>query len=447
VSCIEASRWDAGTAYVVVDAHRLDDETPYLFKTSDFGRSWQALTAGLDPEVYLHVVREDSRREGMLFIGTERGVMLSRDGGASWQPLKLNLPTVAVVDLAVAGDDLVVATLGRSAWILDDLTPVREVTPELAAAPLQLFAPPPAVRWSYGPAPYGSRAGAASNPPQGAALTYSLAAEATAGLKLEVLDAEGRVVRTLSSVLEPPHAAPGHPDADPEADPKPELKTAAGLHRVAWDLRHQRPRWPEGARLDTCGPPPGPLALPGDYTLRLSAGAHSVSRPLRVEADPRSGATPEALAAQLEFNLEQRDRFSRIAARVEEIRALRGQLAERHAALAGRPEAAALVARGEALAAALAAVEGRLHNPQAEVCYDVLAGRDGGSMLASRLAWLIGGADEHDGPPTQGMREVAAELAAELAAQEEVLARLLGEDLGALEALAEEAGVGYLVRP
>ncbi|MCP4845049.1 MAG: glycosyl hydrolase, partial [Actinomycetia bacterium] len=101
VSTIEASRWNAGTAYVVVDAHRLDDETPYLFKTSDFGRSWTSLTAGLDPEIYLHVVREDTRREGMLYLGTERGVMFSRDDGASWESLRLNMPTVSVVDLAV----------------------------------------------------------------------------------------------------------------------------------------------------------------------------------------------------------------------------------------------------------------------------------------------------------------------------------------------------------
>jgi len=134
VSTIEASRWDAGVAYVVVDAHRIDDETPYLFKTEDFGRSWKSLTKGLAPEIYLHVVREDTRQKGMLYLGTERGVMLSRDAGSSWSPLRLNMPTVSVVDLAVAGDDLVVGTLGRSAWILDDLTPVREMAPEIEAA-------------------------------------------------------------------------------------------------------------------------------------------------------------------------------------------------------------------------------------------------------------------------------------------------------------------------
>ena len=447
VSCIEASRFDAGTAYVVVDAHRLDDETPYLFKTADFGGSWTRITNGLDPEVYLHVVREDSRRRGMLYLGTERGVMVTRDDGASWRSLELNMPTVSVVDLAVAGDDLVVATLGRSAWILDDLTPVREMNAEVAAAPAHLFEPPPAVRWRYASSPYGSDAGAGENPPQGALISYSLAAKPEGEISLEVLDGDGDLVRRLSSVARPPFTPPDSPDADPDAEVEPELAAEPGTHRVAWDLRYEEPRWVAGSRVDTGVPPPGPLALPGEYTARLTVNGSSISAPLTLEPDPRVETDAAALEAQLEFALGLRDDLSRTADLVAEVRTLRDQLRGRSALLAGRDEAAALRELAGRLVATLDDIERTLHNPDAEVTYDILAGRDGGAKLYSRLSWLLGGADEHDGPPTQGMREVAAELGAVLQAQQARLEALVNDELPRLDALAAGLGLGFVLAP
>ena len=447
VSTIEASRWDAGSAYVVVDAHRLDDETPYLFKTTDFGRSWKSLTKGLDPETFLHVVREDTRRKGMLYVGTERGVMVSRDGGSSWDSLRLNMPTVAVVDLVVAGDDLVVGTLGRSAWILDDLTPVREMSPEVAAAPEHFFAPPPAVRWRYASAPYGSRDGAGSNPPEGAMISYFLAKKPEGEITLEVLDARGALVRRLSSVLETPYTPPDHADWDPDSKPEAELGVKPGINRTSWDLAYQEPEWPPGARFDTGAPRPGPLVLPGDYTLRLTVEGRSSTQPLRVELDPRSSASAADLEAQLAFALGVREQLAKISSMVEKIRSLREQVKDRNERLASDPDAKELLALGEEFIEGLDAVEEEIHNPHAEVNYDVLAGRHGGAKLYSRLSWLFVGAGDHDGPPTQGMREVAAELGEELAGQEAALEALLSGDLAKLNALAEELGVPYVLSP
>jgi photosystem II stability/assembly factor-like uncharacterized protein len=447
VRCIEASRWDADTAYVVVDAHRLDDETPYLYATGDLGRTWRLLTAGLDTEVYLHVVREDSRRRGVLYLGSERGVLVSLDDGASWRSLRLNMPTVAIVDLAVAGDDLVVGTLGRSAWILDDLTAVREWSPEVAAKPVHLFAPLPTVRWRYAGEPYGSRDGAGDNPPKGALITYSLAAESEREATLEILDSDGRLVRRLSSVLQPLHTPPDHPDWDPDSDPEPDLTVTAGLNRAAWDLRYEKARWVPGGRLDTGEPAPGPLALPGDYTVRLTVEGQSVTQPLRVELDPRVNASAADLEAQLEFELEVRDRLSRIADMVATIRALREQLEDRDERLAEDPGVEQLVALGTELVVRLDTIEEAVHSPDAEVDYDLLAGRDGGAKLYSRLSWLVMGADDHDGPPTQGMREVLADVSRELEAQESALDALIAEDVPRLDALASELGVGYIVPP
>ena len=447
VSAIEASRWDADTAYVVIDAHRLDDETPYLFKTADLGRTWTRLTTGLDPETYLHVVREDSRRRGMLYLGAERGVMVSHDHGASWRSLRLNMPTVAVVDLVVAGDDLVVGTLGRSAWILDDLAPVREMSAEIAAEPVHLFAPPPAVRWRYAGAPYGSDDGAGDNPPKGAAITYHLAAKPAGEISLEILDAAGTPVRRLSSVKKPVYTPPEHPDWDPDSEVEPELEVEPGTHRAVWDLRYEGPKWVSGARFDTGEPGAGPLVVPGDYTLRLTVDGHTETRDLRVEPDPRSRASAADLEAQLIFALGIRDQLTRITNMVTTIRGVRQQIEDRNKRLAADPEAAALIESGTRLVAAMTAVEEAIHNPHAEVDYDILAGRHGGAMLYSRLSWLLMGADDHDGPPTQGMLEVGAELAEALAAQETALDELLSSDLAALNRQAQELAIPFVLAP
>jgi len=445
VGTVEASRWDAGTVYVVVDAHRLDDETPYLFKTTDFGESWTSLTAGLDQETYLHVVREDTLNKGMLYLGTERGVMVSRDNGSSWESLRLNMPTVSVVDLEVAGDDLVVGTLGRSAWILDDLTPVREMSAEIAAAQEHLFAPQPAVRWRYASSPYGSSAGAGENPPAGSSITYFLKEKPEGDVVLEVLAADGELVRRLSSELETPYTPEGHIDRSPAANPEPDLDSEQGLNRASWDLAYGAPKWVQGSRTDTGAPRPSPMALSGDYTLRLTVDGRISTQSLRVEPDPRSSASASDLEEQLAFALGVREQLATVVGMAETIRDLRDQLKDRNARLADDPDAQELIELGKKLIADLDVLEEKIHNPHAEVDYDILAGRHGGAMLYSRLSWLFELSADLDGPPTQGMLEVAAELEQQLTAQEAALAGLISGDLAKLNALAKKKDVPYVV--
>ena len=378
VRTIEASRHEAGAAYVVADAHRVDDETPYLWKTADHGKSWARLGRDLDPEVYLHVVREDPNRRGLLYLGTERGVAVSFDDGVTWDSLRLNMPTVAVVDLVVAGDDLVVGTLGRSAWILDDLTPLREANEAIAGDDARLLPPRTAVGWhqiSRWRAPLGDDAGAGENPPPGALITYWLAEAPEQPVELEVLDAEGTVVRTLSSVLEPQYTTPDHPDWSPSSDPEPALTAEAGFNRAAWDLTYEPARWVAGSRTDVGGPGPAPPAPPGEYTLRLSVDGTVHTQPLVVEPDRRSTATPEQREAQLRFLLGVRDEMSHIVDLVETIRSVRGQIEAHVERLSGDAGAAPVVEMGHELARGLTAVEEALHNPEAEVGYDILAGR------------------------------------------------------------------------
>jgi photosystem II stability/assembly factor-like uncharacterized protein len=195
VSLIEPSPFDAATAYLVVDAHRLDDKRPYLWKTSDYGKSWKRLTKGLPEDVYLHAVREDPKQRGRLFLGTERGVMVSPDDGASWQPLRLGLPTVAVHDLVVKDNDLVLATMGRSLWIFDDITPIREMSPKVREEAVHLFTPQQATRWrvrsEWHTDEDAKEPGTFNNPPRGALIYYYLKEKAKDEIRLEILDQQG----------------------------------------------------------------------------------------------------------------------------------------------------------------------------------------------------------------------------------------------------------------
>ncbi len=438
VSVIEASRWDAGVAYVVADAHRLDDETPYLWKTSDYGATWTRLGAELDPEIYLHVVREDSKVKGLLYLGTERGVMVSHDDGARWQSLQLNMPTVSVPDLVVAGDDLVVGTLGRSIWVLDDLTPVRTLDEGIQASPAHLFPPRDAVRrhrvtkWN---APQGSREGSGANPPFGATFTYWLAEEPKAPFKVEILDRDGTVVRTLSSELEPLFTPKDHPDWTPtDEEPKPDLPNKVGLNRATWDLQYTHADYVRGTRNDIGGWGPGPRAVPGEYTLRLVVGDVTSAQSLRIQPDPASSATPESMRAQLEFGLELRDQLDEVVALVRRVRKVRTQIQAR---IAERTEAKAPATK---IIEALDAIESALHNSDAEVSYDVLAGRTGGAKLYSVIGFLAETAYEHDGPPTQGMKEVAAESAAAIERQRTALQQLIASDVAELNRLLDQEG-------
>ncbi|HMA45776.1 MAG TPA: sialidase family protein, partial [Frankiaceae bacterium] len=332
VESIEVSRHAPGTVWVAVDAHRLDDLRPHLFRTTDGGTSWSDQSAGLPQDEPLFVVREDPVRPGLLYAGTERGLWLSRDAGATWARLKANLPTVKVADLVVHGDDLVLGTSGRGLWILDDLTAVRAWSEEIGAADLHLFAPRPAVRRLQ--AGSWSEEGAAPNPARGAVVHYWLRADAPGEVTLEVLDAGGRLVRRLSSVAEKMPYGPDDPD-EPTKVPEAALSAKAGLHRAVWDLAWQGAGRLENAKLDTGDPARGPRAVPGTYTLRLRAGEREVTATLEVAADPRSQVPPAELAAQLELSLALRDAVAAVGADVRRVRALAAQARELADRLAG----------------------------------------------------------------------------------------------------------------
>jgi len=447
VSCIEASPFDAATAYVVVDAHRLDDMRPYLFRTADYGKTWARLSTALPQDVYLHAVREDPRRKGLLYAATEHGVAFSRDGGAAWKELKLNLPTVGVNDLVVKGDDLVLATNGRSLWVFDDLTPVRDLAPRLASRAVHLFPVQPTVRWRYHhevEAPQQKQPG--ENPPEGALINYSLKARPSGPISLEVLDAHGTAIRTLSSILEPDEVPPDDPDAKDKPPKKTVLTTHPGVNRVAWDLCYAGPAKIPHAKIDAGELDKGPLVNPGTYTIKLTADGQTVTSEVDVKPDPRVHLTPSRLEAQRRFGLAVRDDITRLSGMVAQIRAVRSQLAQRNELLKDNARAAPLIKSTGGLIAKLDALEARLHNPKAEITYDILAQR-GGAMLYSQLGLLFESVKDSDGAPTQGMREVYAEEARELKEREQELSGLVNGDLAKVGEMAKHLGIPAVIVP
>jgi len=312
VTHIEASHSDAGTAYVAVDRHRLEDYQAYLYRTRNFGKTWQRASNGIPEGSFLNCVREDPARKGLLYACTEKGVYASFNDGDDWQPLQLNLPVTSVRDLVVHENDLVIATFGRSFWVLDDMTPLRQLDSHVAPADAWLFSPQTAIRMRPGsdqgtPVPMDEPL--AANPPEGAVLDYYLKGRASSPVQLEIFDSEGKLVRRFASNDELRKTNPNDVQFQVEwlRDPKP-LLADAGMHRFVWDLHYSLPK---GVRSSFWGPA-GPLAVPGNYTVKLTANGKSSTQPLKIQLDPRVKTPQDALVRQ--FGV-----ASKVAARLGEV--------------------------------------------------------------------------------------------------------------------------------
>jgi photosystem II stability/assembly factor-like uncharacterized protein len=287
VTHVEASHFDAGTAYAAVDRHRLDDLRAYLYRTRNFGKNWELVSHGIPEGYFLNCVREDPVRKGLLYACTEKGVFVSFDDGDYWQPLQMNLPTTSVRDLVIHGDDLVIATHGRSFWILDDVARLRQITTEIAQSSSWLFQPATAYRVRPGadqgtPVPFDEPH--ADNPPNGAVVDYYFKDMQSTPVQLEILNSAGALVRRYASddVLPKTKAEDMQFPMYWVHDAEPILATA-GAHRFVWDLYYA---FPADVHTSFYGPKP-PLALPGRYTVKLTVNGRSHSQSLVLKMDPR----------------------------------------------------------------------------------------------------------------------------------------------------------------
>ena len=346
---MQASHFDGNEAFAAVDRHRLADNNPYIYRTRDAGKTWQLITNGLPAGVYMQTVKEDPKKKGLLFAGSELGVYVSFNDGDSWQSLQLNLPPCSMRDLAIHDDDLIVATHGRGFWVLDDMTALRQITDQVAQSDAYLFRPADALRMNPG-ADYGSPMprdeALAQNPPVGAMIDYYLKAAASGPLTIDILDSKGKVVRSYSSAH---HLAPLKPEAleFPASwihQPQPP-SAEAGMHRFMWDFRYTSapspPRFPGAAFFGFGGA--SPAALPGNYTVKLTVDGKSYTQPLVVKMDPRIKTPLIDLQRQFETGMA-------ISRRQIEINSAQGEVADVRAQIAKlRPQASGHAALASAL--------------------------------------------------------------------------------------------------
>ncbi len=338
VSLMEASHFDEATAYAAINRFRLDDLKPHIYRTHDGGTTWKEVVDGLPDRAVVNAVREDPKRRGLLFAGTEIGVFVSFDDGDHWQTLQLNLPVTSVRDLVIHGDDLVIGTHGRSFWILDDITPLRQMNASVAPSKAFLFAPENGIRWRWNrntDTPLPPEIPAGQNPPDGAIIDYSIGPN-TGPVTLEIYDSKNQLVRRYSSEDKP---ATTEAELQKELNvptywvrPPRILSSQPGMHRFVWNLHYAPPKavrydYPIAAIYrNTPRVPLGPWALPGDYTVKLTAAGETHSEPLKIIMDPRIKTPLADLQEQLALSLHVSNLMQQDYDALSQIRALRDQV-------------------------------------------------------------------------------------------------------------------------
>lgn len=438
VSLIEASPHDAGTAYAAVDAHKLDNFRPYIYKTTDFGKSWTSISTEIPDGAYVHAVREDPSRKGLLFAGTELGVYVSFDDGAHWQSLQLNLPNSPVHDLVIHNNDLIVATHGRSFWSLDDISPLRQADAAISSGDAHLFAPATAIRSRMGHTNR-RRYAIGENPPDGAILYYYLKEDAKEPIKLEILDAGGKTIRAFTS--EDKKKVETIEEEGERDEPVDHIPAKAGLNLFAWDLRYEEPVKIPKAVYDE-GAPAGPLALPGKYQARLTAGGKSSTQPIEVLLDPRVKTSAADLQRQFDLMLRLRDRQDEMNKAILAIRDLRSQLMtleKRLGADTAKSEANKnLIEQSSALRKKISAIENELINVDAKASEDEL---NYPTKLNSKLGYLNSAVDSADAAPTEAETAVFGELDQQLETQLAKWREVTTKDVPALNASLRSADI------
>jgi len=445
ISQIDPSQFDAGTAYVAVDRHQFDELKPYIYKTTDYGKTWTKLGQGIPDRTFVRVVREDPKKRGLLYAGTEEGVYVSFNDGANWRPLKLNLPTTPVHDLVIKDDDLVVATHGRAFWILDDLSPLRQYSDEIAQKDMFLYTPATAYRIQAGAG--GERRPSkrtGQNPPAGAVIFYYLkdAPKSDTEAKIEILDASGNVIRKYSSseynTLEEP------PDPD-DKKPEKEIKPEAGLNRFVWDLRYEEAHRVPGYYLWEYGNGArGPVAVPGHYQVRLTVGGKSQTADFDLKLDPRVKVTQADLETQFNLLLQTRDELSKIYDTVNQIQDVRSQLAGLKRRLPENASVKTIASAADDLDKKLTAVRDGIVNLDISANEDSLAYPP---QLDAKLAYLAMDAGSADSAPTEAEQRQFEKLkrqSGELISRWEDIQR---RDLAAFQKLATAGSLTTVIVP
>ncbi len=421
ISLVEASPYRAGSAYVAANRYGRDDFAPYVYRTDDYGQTWTKIVNGVGPRDFARAIREDIKREKMLYLGTESGIYVSYDNGDTWQSLRQGLPVTPVHDIAVTERDLVIGTHGRAFYIMDNVAPLRQLNDEVKAASFHLFKPEPA------------RRGLDTN----VAFDYSLKTAAQR-VTIEVLDAKGQTIKTFTGVPEPADKKPEPPPSDGEFRRPPEPKPAviAGTHRLNWDMRYPGATEFPGLIMWAASPR-GPVAAPGSYTVKLTVDGASQSQPFVIKREETllKDVTDADLQAQFDLAMQVRNKASQANDAILLMRGIKGQVDERIKKLdtGKKPSATLLAAR--ALNDKLSAVEGEIYQVKNQSSQDPL---NFPIKLNNKIAALQGIIESADARPTDQSREVFKMLSDKLDVQVSKMDAIIKTDLPKLVAMLQK---------
>ena len=433
ISIIDASPHTAGAAYAAIDRHKLDDYKPYAFRTADYGKSWTKITTGLPENSYVHAVREDPKRKGLLFAGTENGIYVSFDDGGHWQPLKLNLPTTPIHDLLVKNDDLIVATHGRAFWILDDIMPLRQMSASTATEDAHLYQPASAIRYRGAGFTLPATVPVGANPPTGVVIDYFLKSAPKDGATLEILDTKGKVVRKYSSKKAAEGASPDEEEFG-VSRPGETLPAEMGLNRFVWDMRGEVPARVPGA-VSWGGRPTGALVLPGTYQIRLTVADKTSTASAEISKDPRVAVSAADLEKQYELTVRIWNRVNAGHEAVNQIRSVRGQIDALRKRLNADASGKPVLDASDALKKKMDAVEEKIIQPKSKSGEDPL---NYPIQVVDQLMALQGTVESADTAPTAQSFTVYDELNMKLETQLAAWHELRSKDLAALNDLIEK---------
>ncbi len=448
INAIEPSPFDPGTAYVAATLYKSDNFHPYMYKTTDFGKTWAKITNGIPEDHFTRVVREDPNRKGLLFAGTEFGIYVSYDAGAQWQPIQLNMPIVPITDLAFhkRDDELVVATQGRAFWIMDDLGLLWDLKGAAPSQDLKIFKPKTVIRAEGGGrGGGGNRTGsvAGANPPGGAVIEFWLKEKPQGDVTLEIVDAAGKSVNKYSSKAEErPAAADGIAEQESAFNPfgaggVPRAPAQAGMNRFIWDLH-----FPDATTFSNMilwsGATRGPLVAPGTYTAKLTADGKTQTQTFTIVKDPRQASSQQDYEKQVALAIQVRDKLSQTNQAVIDIREAKKQLNEYVTLWKDNPAAKKVVDTAQDLTKKLSAVEEELYQVKNQAREDPL---NYPIRLNNRIAALLGVVEQTDTAPTKQSNMVYEDLATEVNVHLNTAKKLLTDDIGAFNKLVRDANI------
>ncbi len=425
INSMEPDPFNPGGCYLAGTRYKMGDYKPYLYKTSDYGKTWKRIDSGIPEGYFTRVVRADPKRQGLLYAGTEKGMFISFDDGASWQPFQLNLPIVPITDLTIKNDNLIAATQGRAFWIIDDLTPLHQLNDQVANSDYYLFKPMPSYRLQGAGRGRPSKT-AGENHPGGVMVHFYLKkASDSSDVKLEFLENDGTLIRAYSTAAKKKNE---------------KLKVKEGFNRFVWNMRY-----PDAESFDGLimwwASVTGPLAKPGSYKVRLTVEGQSMEMPFEILPDPRASATPADYAAQFDFLIKVRDKLSETHRAIKQIREVRQQINQVKETIKGREEYKPIAEEAGQVLDEMKAIEETLYQTKNRSGQDPL---NFPIRLNNKLAHLSSQVGVGNYPPTTQAEAVRQEVTQAIDKELQKLDKIMTQDIPALNRKIKEAGIDFI---